>query len=172
MCARLTRAPRENTRGRVKVYLVRASLTVDAPADAARAARHLSLRGRQVARSVGTALARHGDAVDAIYTSPEVAAVQTAELFADRTDHLGEVRVLRGVTAGLAPRAVADAVLAGGASVMVVGEEPWLAAFGAFLVGSPAFPPGRPAQVSLVEDGRPAWALNPETLVFATLTVS
>lgn len=156
----------------MKVYLVRASLTVDTPADAPRAARHLSLRGRQVARATGTALTQHGDTIDAIYTSPEAAAVQTAELFADRVDHLGEVRVLQGVTAGLAPRAVADVVLAGGDAVMLVGEEPWLAAFGAFLVGSPAFPPARPAQVSLVEDGRPVWTLNPETLAFATLTLS
>lgn len=155
----------------MKVYLIRASLTADAP-DAPPAARHLSLRGRQLARAVGTALRNHGDALDALYTSPDVASVQTAELLADRLDHLGEVRVVAGSSAGLAPRAVADAVLAGGASVALVGEEPWLAALGAFLVGSPAFPPGRRAGVALVEDGRPVWSLHPETLEFVTLRTS
>lgn len=145
----------------MKVYLVRSSLGPDAG--------HLSLQGRQLARAVGTALRDHGDAFDAVYTTTDVAAVQTAELLADRVDHLGEVRAL---AAGLAPRAAAAVVTAGGASVALVGDEPWLAAVGAFLVGAPAFPPSRPAQVSLVEDGRPAWSLNPETKVFATLRVS
>ncbi len=156
----------------MKVYLVRASLTVDAPGDLPRAARHLSLQGRQLARAVGTALRDHGDAFDAVYTSADAAAVQTAELLADRVDHLGEVRVVHGLSSGLAPRAAASLVLAGGGSVALVGEEPWLAALGAFLVGSPAFPPARPAQVALVEDGRPAWTLHPETLQFTTLRVS
>lgn len=153
----------------MKVYLVRASLTVDAPAEVARASRHLSLKGRQVARAVGKSLAERGVSLDALYASPEFAAVQTAELLADRLDHLGEVRVLHGASSGLATRAAASVLTAAGESVAFVGEEPWLATLGAWLVGTPAFPPGKPAQASLVEDARPVWTLDPDTLSFLPL---
>ena len=39
-----------------------------------------------------------------------------------------------------------------------------MSALGAFLCGRPSFPPFRKAQVSLVEDGKPMWFINPDTL--------
>ncbi len=148
----------------MKLYLARHA-RIDPAADT----RHLTLVGRQLARAVGTALAAHGDTVDAVFTAPDVACVQTAELLADRLDHLGEVRAL---VASLPARAAAAMMLSAGASVLLVGEEPWLASVGAFLVGAPSFPPAKPAQVSLVEDGRPVWTYDPEVRTFATLHIA
>jgi phosphohistidine phosphatase SixA len=155
-----------------KIYLARASHTVDTPEEISRVSRHLSLQGRQVARAVGVTLMQHGDTIDSILASSDFAAIQTAELLADRLDYIGEVRVAHGASGTLSPRALADTVLAAGGSVLLVGEEPWLAALGAFLLGTPSFPPSRPAQISLIERGMPVWMLHPETRSFAALTIS
>lgn len=101
-------------------------------------------------------------AFDRVVTSPAPAAVQTAELFADRVDYVGLVEVLAALSSGVPPQVVAPLLLAGAASsVLVVGDEPALSALGAFLVGRPTFPPLVPSQVSLIRDRRPAWCWRP-----------
>ena len=43
---------------------------------------------------------------------------------------------------------------------------------GAYLTGRPAFPPFRKAQVSVIEDGKPLWFINPDTLEKDRLLIS
>jgi hypothetical protein len=43
---------------------------------------------------------------------------------------------------------------------------------GAYLTARPAFPPLRPGQVSVVEDGQPRWFVHPETLAQDRLLIA
>ena len=101
---------------------------------------------------------------DRFITSPAPAAVQTAELFADRTDYVGEIEALPLLSAGseiTPPSVIAPLLLARGNCIVVVADEPVLASLGAFLVGRPTFPPGLHGQISVVKDRQPAWCLRP-----------
>ena len=55
--------------------------------------------------------------------------------------------------------------------VTQIGHDPGISMLGAYLCGVPAFPPLRPGQVSLVEDGQPRWFIHPETLAVDRLLV-
>jgi phosphohistidine phosphatase len=148
----------------VKVYLIRHSYAVDEDVGIIDAHRHLSARGRQVARAVGAALAAEQVALDAILTSPLVRATQTAELIADAVDYLGVIEAFAGLAPGSHPRRAAEALVARGGAVAAIGHEPTISALGAFLIGREGFAPLRPCQVALVEDARPVWTLHPDVL--------
>lgn len=137
----------------MQIFLVRTSL-VDGT--------HLSLEGRQLVRALASRIKLNEEpALDRLVTSPEPAAVQTAELFADRTDYLGVVEALPLLTQGTPPSVIVAALLERGTTIAVVADEPLLATIGAFLIGRPTFPPAVHAQVSLVRDRQPAWAWRP-----------
>ena len=58
------------------------------------------------------------------------------------------------------------------ATVLVVGHEPGISALGAHLVGRPSFPPFRPGQVTLIEDGVARWSLSPDRLEIEPILVA
>jgi phosphohistidine phosphatase SixA len=147
----------------VDLFLVRTSLLE-------RDGASLSLEGRQLIRAIGTKL-RLDDSpsFDRIVTGSVPAAVQTAELFADRVDYVGVVEVLGALSSGVPPQVSAPLLLSRGACVAVIADEPLLSDLGAFLVSQPAFPSHVPAQISLIRDGKPAWSLRPGELARAQL---
>jgi phosphohistidine phosphatase SixA len=148
----------------VDIFLLRSSLAID---DAALpdAHRHLSLEGRQIIRALGNKLRLTEEpSFDRILTSPLPAAMQTAELFADRVDYVGLIEVLPALSNNVPPQVIAPLLLARGSSIVVVGDEPSLSSLGAFLLGKPTFPPLAHAQVSVIRDRQPAWCLRPGDL--------
>lgn len=164
------------------VYLLRSSLVEEGAA-------HLSAEGRRIVRALGHKLKMTEEpSFDRLLSSPEPAALQTAELFAERTDYVGVVEALPLLVGRTPPevivplldaRSAAGARAAGAASgqspvgsVVIVADEPLLATIGAFLVGRPTFPPAVPAQVSLVRARRPEWFLRPGEIARQVLLVS
>jgi phosphohistidine phosphatase SixA len=138
----------------VDLALLRASLATDEG--------HLSLEGRQIVRALGNRIRLNEDpSFDRFVTSPAPAAVQTAELFADRVDWIGVIEVLPTLAGGVPPEVVAKQLFGRGESIVVVGDEPFLSALGAFLVGRPTFPPLVHSQVSIIKDRAPAWCFRP-----------
>jgi phosphohistidine phosphatase SixA len=139
----------------MNLYLLRSSL-VDG------AKHHLSLEGRQIVRAIGNKIRLTDEPhFDRFVTSPAPAAVQTAELFADRTDYVGVIEVLPLLAEATPASVIAPVLLAQGTSVVVIADEPLLASIGAFMVGAPTFPPSVHSQVSFIENRRPAWFLRP-----------
>ena len=88
--------------------------------------RHLTVRGRQVSHDVGLALRARGLVPTAIYSSPLVRAVQTAERVADATGFNGEILI----EAHLLPHGTSALALAvlerhgGDDVVLLVSHEP------------------------------------------------
>ncbi len=135
--------------------------------------RFLSLEGRQIIRAMGNKIRLTEEPpFDRFITSPNPAAVQTAELFADRTDYVGLIETLPLLAAPTPGAVIAPILLERGSCVLVVADEPILAALGAFLVGRPTFPPAVHAQVSLIQDRRPIWYLRPGEVGRQTLLVA
>ena len=110
--------------------------------------------------------------LDRFVTSPLAAAVQTAELFADRVDYVGVIEVLPALGTTVPPQVIAPMLLARGSSIVVIGDEPSLSALGAFLVGRPTFPPLLHGQVSVIKDRQPAWCLRPGETTRSLLLVA
>jgi phosphohistidine phosphatase SixA len=122
---------------------------------------HLSSEGRQIVRAIGNKLKNLDEpSFDRFLVSPLPAAIQTAELFADRVDYVGVIEVLAALSNEIPPQIVVPALLAHGSSVVVVGDEPYLSSLGAFLIGRPTFPQLQPAQLSCIENRQPAWCLR------------
>lgn len=146
------------------VFLLRTSL-VDTGTS------HLSAEGRRIVRALGNKLKLSDEpSFDRFVVSTEPAAVQTAELFADRTDYVGVIEALPLLADPKTPGEVVvskllergSALSAGTpAAIVVVADEPILATVGAFLVGRPTFPPAVHAQISCIRDRRPEWFLRP-----------
>lgn len=135
--------------------------------------RFLSAEGRQVVRALGNRLRLNEEPTfDRFVTSPWPAAVQTAELFADRVDYVGVIEVIPALAGGVPPQVIAPMLLARGASIVVVGDEPALSALGAFLIGRPTFPPLVHGQISMIKDRQPAWCMRPGDPVKSLLLVA
>lgn len=140
----------------MKVYLVRQSLSTEAG--------HLTIEARQATRQISNKLQMTEEPnFGRVVCAPSPAAVQTAELFADRTDYIGVVEVLGLLGDPTTPASViAPLLLASTAeTILVVADEPLLATVGAFLVGRPTFPPSLHTQVSVVDGRKPMWTLRP-----------
>jgi phosphohistidine phosphatase len=159
----------------VKLYLVRHAHAVPEGANMPDEQRHLSIEGREVARSVANKLRASGVRLHACLTSPLVRAVQTAELLAQGLGFMHEVETLSALAPGFPPRTVMERMealadsLGKGAAVALVSHEPGITALGAHLIGGRAFPQFRPAQVTLVEDQRAIWTFAPDSLTFVRL---
>lgn len=138
------------------VFLLRTSL-VDAGTS------YLSAEGRRIIRALGNKLKLSDEpSFDRFFVSTEPAAVQTAELFADRTDYVGVVETSSLLADPKTPgQIIVPSLLERGASIVVVADEPILATVGAFLVGRPTFPPAIHGQIALVRDRKPEWFLRP-----------
>ncbi|MBX3215017.1 MAG: hypothetical protein KF850_23485 [Labilithrix sp.] len=149
----------------MEIYLLRSSLVIGDAPSVPEAERGLSLEGRQIVRAIGNKIRLTEEpSFDRFVTSPRPAAVQTAELFADRTDYVGVVETLPLLAADTPASVIVPLLLARGGRMVVVADEPLLASVGAFLVGRPTFPPALHAQVSVIQDRKPAWCLRPGEL--------
>ncbi len=147
------------------IYLLRTSRTSEQG--------YLSLEGRQMVRALGNKLRLNEEpSFDRFVTSPAPAAIQTAELFADRVDYVGVVEVLPALANDVPPQVAAPLLFASGTTVAVIGDEPGLSALGAFLVGRPTFPPLVPSQVSLIRDRQPMWCWRPGEIGRSQLLVA
>lgn len=148
----------------MRVFLIRHARAVDEGPGLADEQRFLSAQGRRTAREVGAKLAAQGIEFDAVLTSPLVRAVQTAELVAERVGYVGVIEALPKLGPGYPVRLAAEELPARGAAVAVFGHAPGISDLGALLCSRPAFPGLRPAMCAVIEDGRPLWWLDPETL--------
>lgn len=157
----------------MEIYLLRSSLVTDDSPSIPEAQRWLSLEGRQIVRAIGNKIRLTEEpCFDRFITSPSPAAVQTAELFADRTDYVGVIETLPLLAANAPASVIAPLLLSRGTSMVVVADEPVLASVGASLVGRPTFPPALHAQVSVIKDRQPAWCLRPGELGHQLLLVA
>lgn len=138
------------------VWLLRSSLVDTGTA-------YLTAEGRRIVRALGNKLKMTEEpSFDRFLVSTEPAAVQTAELFADRNDYVGVIEALPILTDHKTPGSVVvSQILERGSCVVVVADEPILATVGAFLVGRPTFPPSLHGQVSFIRDRKPEWILRP-----------
>ncbi len=156
----------------VKVFLFRHSRAVDETATLADDFRYLSAAGRRRAREVGARLAKEGVHFDAVLSSPLVRAIQTAELVADRVGFLGEIEALPRLAPGVPTRLAAQEFASRGVAVAVFGHSPGISDIGAYLCSRPAFPGLKPGQGALIEDGKPIWWIDPDTLVLERLLLA
>lgn len=149
----------------MEIYLLRSSLVLNDSPSIPEGQRFLSLEGRQLVRALGNKIRLAEEpSFDRFITSPLPAAVQTAELFADRTDFVGVIETLPLLASGAPPSVIAPLLFTRGERLVVVADEPALASLGAFLVGRPTFPPALHAQVSVIKDRQPSWCLRPGDL--------
>ncbi len=157
----------------MNIFLLRSSVATDDSPGVSAAHRFLSAGGRQVIRALGNRLRLTEEpSFDRFVTSPFPAAVQTAELFADRVDYVGVIEVLPSLAGSVPAQVIAPLLLARGSSIVVVGDEPSLSTLGAFLIGRPTFPPLLHGQVSVIENRQPAWCLRPGDPVKSLLLVA
>jgi len=139
----------------VDIYLLRTSLVDEGT-------QYLSAEGRRIVRALGNKLKMTDEpSFDRFVVSPEPAAVQTAELFADRNDYVGVIETHANLAGNTPGSVIVQQLHSKGSSIVVVADEPILATIGAFLVGRPTFPPAVHGQVSLVRDRKPEWLLRP-----------
>ena len=158
----------------MKILLVRPGQCIESGPEAHR---HLTAVGRQVTRAVGRRIKQELEALDvtmdAVFAAPFVASVQTAELFAEAVDHLGVVESMHLLLQGVPPHLAAEKILAlTDGVVALVGDEPALAALGAFLTRVRTFPPHLCSQVSLIDGNRGIWTLRPDTMDRVQLVLS
>ena len=153
----------------MKIYLVRHAHAARALPGQQDANRCLSLDGRQTARAVGARLRKEGVVFDRVFTSPFVRAIQTAELTCSTLGYEGIIESSPALASGAAPQPAAALFAQGSEAVAAFSHEPTVSDLGAFLLGKPGFPPFRPGQVCLIEDGQPVWKLLPHTLEIEVL---
>lgn len=137
----------------MRVVLIRHGEASD-PRASSDASRHLTLRGREVTAEVARALAEGGIVPTAIYTSPLVRAVQTAEILASVTGHPGPILVHDHLVPG-ATTARALSVLDDqppDAVVALVSHEPTVHTLAGHLSGlGGAFPGFRTSGVAVID---------------------
>jgi phosphohistidine phosphatase len=121
--------------------------------------RYLSVTGRHQARELGEHLRRRGCAPTAVWTSPLVRAVQTAELVIAgmvwdgvpiAQPELAPTGEVRSIERLIRDGAESDVVL-------VVGHEPGLSALAGVLSGDTAIAALRKAEALCVDGGKIAW---------------
>ena len=146
----------------MRVYLIRHADAVAEARELPDPTRYLSERGRSDAAAAGRILAEDGAALDRIFTSPLVRAVQTAELIAGQLTPPVAVAALP----ALAPRhdeqvVAAELARSGMASVAVIGHEPGVSGLGALLCGTPDLPLLHTAEIVLIDGGQVTWRRAP-----------
>lgn len=142
----------------MRIFLVRHGDAVPEEDAGSDRDRWLSPRGREAVRVLARLLRSLPVEPDAIMSSPLPRAVQTAELLAQGLDYLREIRSLRSLEPAAHPRVAAEAVLATGGSVIVVGHSPSIMSLGALLLGVPSFPSFYTAQCFAIEDKQPTFS--------------
>lgn len=151
----------------MRVYLIRHADAIPDSDEINDDTRWLSTAGRHVASRVGASLASAGVTFDAVLTSPLVRAVQTAELIAAATAYAGEIVAADALRPSALGRAFLEELDAVGTSIALIGHEPSISALGSLLCARQAFPAFRKGEVMLVDDGKLAFRLDPNTLQIA-----
>lgn len=145
--------------GAVTIFLVRHAHAVDERRDLPDHARHLTLQGRAAARALGLRLRWHDCTPTALWTSPLVRAVQTAELVAAALEWEGPIETV----AALAPDGMARGVVAALAAlppdsvVLLFGHEPSISSLGARLTSDDNFGALSKAQAVRIDGGIARW---------------
>ena len=141
------------------VYLIRHAEAVEETLALPDPSRYLSAAGRDHARALGERLRWHDCAPVAIWTSPLVRAVQTAELVAIGLHFTAELVAQHELAPGGNAHAIqaALAALAPTVSVVLVGHEPGLSGLGGLLVGKPDFAALAKAEAVRISDGAVRW---------------
>lgn len=136
------------------VYLVRHAHAIDEAPGVPDGARHLTAQGRAAARQLGERLSWYDCAPTAVWTSPAVRAVQTAELLLAGLGWSGVIEGVHDLAPGGDLRAIRARLREGApdAQVMAVGHEPGISSLGALLTGRRDFPALRKGQVARLED--------------------
>jgi phosphohistidine phosphatase len=148
----------------MKVLLIRHAHAADQDRALPDAARHLTRRGRDLARRLGARLRAEGIVFDALVSSPLVRAVQTAELVAQGAGYEGEVSALPALAPDGSPHRVAADLEGVGAAVAVVGHEPSISHLAAVLLGRASHAAFKKGQLVIIVDGKVAATIDPETL--------
>jgi phosphohistidine phosphatase len=146
----------------VKVVLVRhGDAEADVPEGMDDDARALTVRGRAILPSHFSALRDLVGPLDAIWMSPLVRAVQTATLLAQALGFEGPLRSHRHLYPD-SPVGAMEGILEfeGALTVALVGHQPTIGAFAAYLLGVPTFPravqPGTAIGLERLQAGQPA----------------
>lgn len=139
----------------MNVFLVRHAHAVDETRTLSDDARYLSRDGRHAARELGRRMRWHDCTPTAIWTSPLVRAVMTAELVAGALEWDGPIETVRGLAPGGSTREVIAAIAAldPAGAIVIVGHEPALSGLGGALTGRADFPALQKAQAARI-DGR------------------
>jgi phosphohistidine phosphatase len=161
----------------MRVYVVRHGAAIDGEASGGPdEERWLTAEGRRKFARVAKRLAKVAPRLTAIYTSPLVRAVQTADLLAGELKFEGPVEVWPVLKPEYPVRSVVQRLgaLENGARVALVGHEPQMSAICAALLGRRGFPlPFPKGGVALLEvrgeRGRFVWMLLPKGRRFVGL---
>jgi phosphohistidine phosphatase len=151
------------------LFLIRHAKAADGVLYGDDAERPLTADGRRAATDVGEALARHAVGFDAIWSSPLVRAVETAELIAAALGYAGQLEISRALT----PEARSADALAllerdARARVALVGHEPSMGNLLSALVGRHGLSLSKGAVVRLAwkpgAAARVVWVVKPKQL--------
>jgi len=141
----------------VHLFLVRHAEAVDETRTLADPDRHLTAAGRVAARALGERMRWYDCEPTAVWSSPLMRAVQTAELVIPGLGYTGLVECAPALAPGGAVRDVCAALAKIAGQVLIVGHEPGLSAIGAVLTGRGDFPALKKAQAARIDDGRLRW---------------
>ncbi|MGE5246941.1 MAG: SixA phosphatase family protein [Verrucomicrobiota bacterium] len=120
----------------MRLYLVRHAEAIERSADLPDGVRFLTPKGRSAFRKIARRARKAGMAPEAIFTSPLLRAVQTAEILAERLGHEGPVLVARELSPGFDDRALRTVLRRAGnlQEAAFVGHEPDLGDLAAALL--------------------------------------
>jgi phosphohistidine phosphatase len=148
----------------MKVYLVRHGHAVDGDDHLPDADRYLSAKGRHAVLQVGRALQAEGVELSALWTSPLVRAVQTAEILANQLNYAHVIEAVPALSPMGDIELMAHLLSLQKNAVAVVGHEPSISALTALLLKRRTFPSLRKAQVVCVQGQRPLFTIEPDAL--------
>jgi phosphohistidine phosphatase len=143
------------------LFLVRHAEAVDETRSLPDPDRHLTAAGRAAARTLGERLAWYDCAPVAVWSSPLMRAVQTAELLVAGLAWSGLVECVPALAPGGATRDVIARIQAAGGPVIAIGHEPGLSAIGTVITGRTDFPALKKCQCARVDTDRLKWLLSP-----------
>ena len=146
----------------MNVFLVRHAHAVDESPGLPDEARHLSVTGRIAAREIGRRLRWHDCTPTAIWTSPLVRAVMTAELVAAALEWDGPIEGVRGLSPGGSTREVMAAIAAHDptGAIVIIGHEPALSGLGGALTLREDFPALQKAQAARIDGRELRWLFS------------
>lgn len=122
------------------IFLIRHAEAIDETLELRDPHRHLTARGREQASALGERLRWHDCTATALWTSPLVRAVQTAELVLAALGAELPVMAEPRLAPGGDVRALLASLRDANHSVALVGHEPILSGIGGALTGQPEFP--------------------------------